>query len=115
MGKVEKVCRLKLTDCEEPLKRMRDELRKHGREFLGRPEIMEFEREHGLTEVPHTAISAPVSVIMPKRNSRKSGSTQSSSSAYRHEGFWKCMDTMRDKGMLEQLWETGQAPWKRWE
>ena len=42
---VEKVCRLKLTDCEEPLKRMRDELRKHGREFLGRPEIMEFERE----------------------------------------------------------------------
>ncbi len=35
--------------------------------------------------------------------------------AYRHEGFWKCMDTMRDKGMLEQLWETGQAPWKRWE
>lgn len=42
---VEKVCRLKLTDCREPLKRMRDELRKHGREFLGRPEIMEFERE----------------------------------------------------------------------
>ncbi len=35
--------------------------------------------------------------------------------AYRHEGFWKCMDTMRDRGMLEQLWETGQAPWKRWE
>ena len=35
--------------------------------------------------------------------------------AYRLEGFWKCMDTMRDRGMLEQLWETGQAPWKRWE
>ena len=35
--------------------------------------------------------------------------------AYRHEGFWKCMDTMRDKGMLDELWNSGQAPWKRWE
>ena len=34
--------------------------------------------------------------------------------AYRHEGFWKCMDTMRDKGMLDELWNSGQAPWKRW-
>ena len=35
--------------------------------------------------------------------------------AYRHEGFWTCMDTMRDKGMLDELWNSGQAPWKRWE
>ena len=35
--------------------------------------------------------------------------------AYRHEGFWKCMDTMRDKGMLDELWNSGQAPWKRCE
>lgn len=35
--------------------------------------------------------------------------------AYRHEGFWKCMDTMRDKGMLDELWNSGQAPWNRWE
>ena len=35
--------------------------------------------------------------------------------AYRSEGFWKCMDTMRDKGMLDELWNSGQAPWKRWE
>lgn len=35
--------------------------------------------------------------------------------AYRHEGFWKCMDTMRDKGMLDELWNSGNAPWKRWE
>ena len=35
--------------------------------------------------------------------------------AYLHEGFWKCMDTMRDKGMLDELWNSGQAPWKRWE
>lgn len=35
--------------------------------------------------------------------------------AYRHEGFWKCMDTMRDKAVLDQLWNSGQAPWKIWE
>lgn len=35
--------------------------------------------------------------------------------AYRHNGFWKCMDTMRDKGMLDELWNSGKAPWKRWE
>lgn len=32
--------------------------------------------------------------------------------AYRHEGFWQCMDTMRDKKLLEDLWNSGQAPWK---
>ena len=32
---------------------------------------------------------------------------------YRHEGFWHCMDNIRDKVVLEQLWQTG-APWKTW-
>ena len=35
--------------------------------------------------------------------------------AYRHEGFWQCMDTMRDKLLLEGLWQSGRAPWKIWE
>jgi glucose-1-phosphate cytidylyltransferase len=35
--------------------------------------------------------------------------------AYRHSGFWEAMDTLRDKLHLEQLWESGRAPWKRWE
>ncbi len=35
--------------------------------------------------------------------------------AYRHKGFWQPMDTMRDKNLLEKLWETGKAPWKTWE
>jgi len=34
--------------------------------------------------------------------------------AYRHEGFWQCMDTMRDKRLLESLWQSGKAPWKVW-
>ena len=34
--------------------------------------------------------------------------------AYRHEGFWQCMDTLRDKKLLEELWESGKAPWQVW-
>ncbi|GAA3406316.1 glucose-1-phosphate cytidylyltransferase [Paenibacillus hodogayensis] len=34
--------------------------------------------------------------------------------AYRHNGFWYAMDTLRDKNHLEQLWSTGAAPWKLW-
>ena len=32
--------------------------------------------------------------------------------AYRHEGFWQCMDTLREKKILESLWQSGKAPWK---
>jgi glucose-1-phosphate cytidylyltransferase len=34
--------------------------------------------------------------------------------AYKHTGFWQPMDTMRDKSLLENLWQSGHAPWKRW-
>ena len=34
--------------------------------------------------------------------------------AYRHYGFWQCMDTLREKMLLDELWGTGQAPWKIW-
>lgn len=34
--------------------------------------------------------------------------------SYRHTGFWQCMDTAREKAMLEKLWGSGQAPWKMW-
>jgi len=34
--------------------------------------------------------------------------------AYCHEGFWQCMDTLRDRRQLEALWQTGKAPWKLW-
>lgn len=35
-------------------------------------------------------------------------------SAYRHEGFWQPMDTLRDKKHLEELWDAGRAPWRKW-
>ena len=34
--------------------------------------------------------------------------------AYKHEGFWKCMDHLRDKNTLESIWENQKAPWKVW-
>ena len=35
--------------------------------------------------------------------------------AYRHNGFWQCMDTMNEKKKLEEMWRSGNAPWKVWE
>jgi glucose-1-phosphate cytidylyltransferase len=35
-------------------------------------------------------------------------------SAYHHQGFWQPMDTLRDKTLLEDLWQQGKAPWKVW-
>ena len=34
--------------------------------------------------------------------------------AYRHTSFWQCMDTLRDKLLLQQLWESDEAPWRVW-
>lgn len=34
--------------------------------------------------------------------------------AYQHNSFWQCMDTMREKKILEDLWDSGNAPWKLW-
>lgn len=35
-------------------------------------------------------------------------------SAYKHDGFWQPMDTLRDKKLLEGLWQSGKAPWRKW-
>jgi glucose-1-phosphate cytidylyltransferase len=35
--------------------------------------------------------------------------------AYRHEGFWQPMDTLREKQLLEELWQSGRAPWRIWQ
>ncbi len=39
---------------------------------------------------------------------------RASSPAYRHEGFWQAMDTLRDRNHLEALWQGGDAPWRKW-
>ena len=34
--------------------------------------------------------------------------------AFKHRGFWQCMDTPRDLDLLEKLWQSGRPPWRRW-
>ncbi len=47
----------------------------------------------------------------PMENLAKQGEM----SAFEHDGFWQPMDTLRDKNYLEELWESGESPWKTWE
>jgi len=49
--------------------------------------------------------------LQPLENISKEGKL----AAYRHTGFWQPMDTLRDKNLLEDLWNTGKAPWKIWD
>ena len=44
--------------------------------------------------------------------SRLTGEGQLAS--YRHDGFWQAMDTLRDRNQLEELWDSGDAPWRVW-
>jgi glucose-1-phosphate cytidylyltransferase len=46
----------------------------------------------------------------PLENLARDGQLQ----AYKHTGFWKPMDTLRDKSELQRYWESGNAPWKKW-
>lgn len=48
------------------------------------------------------------SVVLPQLASR------GELSSYEHHGFWLAMDTLRDKARLEELWQSGEAPWKNW-
>ena len=48
--------------------------------------------------------------------SRSSGSPPTGElRAYRHEGFWDCMDTYKDAVVLNDLWASGEAPWQVWD
>ena len=83
------------------------------------------------TEKPEDAgsfINGGFFVLSPKVLSRISGDTciweqeplknlakDNKLMAYKHEGFWMPMDTLRDKVFLEDLWDKDQAPWKKWE
>ena len=35
--------------------------------------------------------------------------------AYRHDGFWACVDTLRDKTRLQEMWDAGNRPWALWD
>jgi glucose-1-phosphate cytidylyltransferase len=47
---------------------------------------------------------------LPIQNLAKDGQLM----AFQHHGFWKCMDALRDKIELEEIWNSGTAKWKTW-
>ena len=49
--------------------------------------------------------------LEPLENLAKDGQLM----AYQYSGFWQCMDTLRDKKLLERLWDSGDAPWQIWD
>ena len=51
--------------------------------------------------------------IMLEREPLNTAASQGELMAYRHEGFWQCMDTKRDYELLNKLWNTDTAPWRR--
>jgi len=50
-----------------------------------------------------------------ERESMERLATDKQLMAYRHDSFWQCMDTLREKRLLDELWNQKKAPWKRWE
>jgi glucose-1-phosphate cytidylyltransferase len=48
------------------------------------------------------------------RQPMESLATNGQLGAFCHSGFWQCMDTLRDKQLLNEMWDTGHAPWKLW-
>jgi glucose-1-phosphate cytidylyltransferase len=71
----------------------------NGGYFILEPEVMEYISDDSI-----------VWESEPLENLAASGQL----SAYRHHGFWHPMDTLRDKNNLEELWKSGEAPWKVW-
>lgn len=67
--------------------------------FVLSPEVM------GMLEGDQTVWEREPLETLAKKNQLK---------AFKHEGFWQPMDTLRDKTLLEELWHSGRAPWKVW-
>ena len=55
----------------------------------------------------------PRSNVMLEREPLEAATKIGQLSAYKHEGFWQCMDTKRDVELLQSLWDSGEAPWVR--
>ena len=85
--------------------------------------LIEFHRSHGKT----ATINAGYMVLEPEifdyldgdgcvfeREPMERLAEEGQLMSYMHRGFWQCMDTAREKEMLEKLWASGNAPWKVW-
>jgi glucose-1-phosphate cytidylyltransferase len=67
--------------------------------FVCQPEVLDY------IEGDHTVFEKE-----PLEDLAKSGELKT----YKHKGFWQCMDTLRDKNYLNEIWDANTAPWKQW-
>ncbi|MBP9673637.1 MAG: glucose-1-phosphate cytidylyltransferase [Bacteriovoracaceae bacterium] len=72
----------------------------NGGYFVCEPKLFDYLKEGDKTILERT----------PLENLASSGNLYT----YKHNSFWKCMDTLRDKTQLNEMWESGNAPWKVW-
>jgi glucose-1-phosphate cytidylyltransferase len=67
--------------------------------FIMKPKVLDLINEDGI------ALEKQPMLMLTKKKEL---------SAFKHNGFWQCMDTLNDKNYLEKLWDSGKAPWKNW-
>jgi glucose-1-phosphate cytidylyltransferase len=53
--------------------------------------------------------------VVLERDPMRQAARDGQMAAFRHDGFWQCMDTAREHELLEELWNSGKAPWKVWQ
>ncbi len=86
------------------------------REFVEKPQIGEGWINGGFFVFePGVADYIPGDETILERDPLERLAADRQLAAFRHEGFWQCMDTLRDVQLLNHLWETGRAPWKQWQ
>lgn len=74
----------------------------NGAFFVLEPEVLDY-------------IPEPCDAVQFEREPMERLAAEGQLMAYRHDGFWQCMDTLRDKRLLQDLWDAGDAPWATWE
>jgi len=64
-------------------------------------------------EFVHEYLADDVDLVLEQEPMRKAARDRQMG-AFCHEGFWQCIDTARERNLIERVWNSGRAPWKVW-
>jgi len=92
-----KISDLKVADFQE--KPIGDSSWVNGGYFVFEPDVLDYIKDD---------------TVILERDSLERLAKEKQLGAYKHDGFWQAMDTLREKQQLENLWDSGKAPWKIW-
>lgn len=85
-------------------------------EFYEKPELSEGWINGGYFVLDHKVLDyIPADDTVWERGPVEQLAREGQLSGFRHYGFWSCMDTLKEKNMLEELWDSGHAPWNVWD